>query len=215
MADQPSTPDTKSAPDQTAVYREALVLLARGALPLVGLGSRAPSLGAIWLVGLVALVGGLLLAPPEASKEFFSAIAGVIPVLLLTLAVQARFFELPTWSHVKERFELTRKPKETWGLHYLRVVVQTIEDARPRWRFVERILVGLALLVLLTVGEFAALHPLATGRATDGNPRLVYAAVAAGFAMIAGLSLIGGVESRESRELRSEAESAPPSPMRQ
>lgn len=202
MSDQPPPPDGQSRTDQAAVQREALALLARAILPLAGIGSGGASLGPVWLVGLVALIVGLVLAPDEASKEFYSAVAGVIPVLLLTLAVQARFFELPTWSEVRERFELSRKPGEHWLLHYLRVWADTFVGAKARWRFVERILFGLALLALLVIGEFAALHPLAEGQPRAGNPQLVYAALTAGFAMVAALSLLGGIEAGAVRNKR-------------
>jgi hypothetical protein len=154
-------------------------------------------LGPLWIVGLVALLCGILLAPGEASKEFYSAIAGTIPVLLLTLAVQARFFELPTMAQARAQFAtLLRKPGEAAVLYLPSVVIDAVENATPRWRFIERILFGVALLALLMVGEFAALHPLATGVPADGNPRLISASIAAGFSMVAGLALVGGIETR-------------------
>lgn len=65
-------------------------------------------------IGIVGMVVGILLSPNEAPKEFYSAVAGVVPVLLLTLAVQARFFELPTAAQFRAlwspRSQLRRKP---------------------------------------------------------------------------------------------------------
>jgi hypothetical protein len=127
---------------------------------LVGFPSAA--LRPLWLVLVVALLCGAFLSPDEASKEFYSAIAGVIPVLLLTPAVEARFFELPSPGRAI-----------LWlGSRLDQAIAGGRVQTESMWGSVERIFFGVALLALRVVGEFAALHPLATGLPTDGNPRL-------------------------------------------
>ena len=52
----------------------------------------------------------------------------------------------------------------------------------------------MALLGLLVAAQFAALHPLGTGDAGDGNPEVVYIALATGFLMVGALAMTGGIE---------------------
>ena len=42
--------------------------------------------------------------------------------------------------------------------------------------------------------QFATLHPLGTGEAADGNPEVVYIALATGFLMVGALAMTGGIE---------------------
>ena len=52
----------------------------------------------------------------------------------------------------------------------------------------------MTLLGLLVAAQFAALHPLGTGEAADGNPDVVYIALATGFLMVGALAMTGGIE---------------------
>jgi hypothetical protein len=161
---------------------------------------RALMIGPVLLAGMTGVIAGLVLAPAEASKEFYSSVAGVIPVLLLTLAVQARFFQLQTTEFiaviaqtVSLAADLDRDRDRDQRFKYLENWVQTWRS----WsRLFERTVVGVALLGLLLVAEFAALHPLGTGKPDDGNPQVIYVALASGFLMIGGLAVIGGIEAR-------------------
>jgi fumarate reductase subunit D len=211
MSEGPPQRDEKSRPDEIAISEEQLtkvwalarVIAATTPFPVAPVGV-VTALRSIWVAVVAGLCGFFLLAPDEASKEFYTAVAGTIPVLLLALVV---IFELPTGAHVKaELFAALRKPDEPTLLYLPRTVPAAIKLAtklaKPLWRLLERTLFGVGLLVLLIAGEFAALHPLATGVADDGNPRVTYAAVAAGLAVVASLALIGSLESRGPRRDR-------------
>lgn len=140
-------------------------------------------LSPLLLAGVIGFVGGLVLSPREASKEFYSAVAGIIPVLLLTLAVQARFFELPTVQQI--RAQVSRIAETEVDTDDISEAIEQL--TRPTRRLAERIAFGVALLGVLVAAEFAALHPLATGEPKDGNPDVVYIALASGFLLIGGL----------------------------
>lgn len=156
-------------------------------------------------MALAALAGaliGVFLSPREASKDFYSAVAGLIPVLLLTLAVQARFFALSTIREVRGRASQLSASVRAASQMYTSTppddMVTVVLGVSRAWsstrRLFERTLFGLWLLGVLMVAEFAALHPLATGRAQDGNPQIIYVAITTGFLTIAGLALLGAVE---------------------
>jgi hypothetical protein len=159
------------------------------------LSSFAVPVGIFGGVAIAGIVSGLLLAPDEASKEFYSAAASAIPVLLLTLAIQARFFALPTSAEVIAQFAPPElRENEGARAYAARVLSDVIQRFPAQQRFIERMAFGTALLGLLVVAEFAALHPLATGHPGDGNPELVYVALTTGFLMIGGLALLGRIE---------------------
>jgi hypothetical protein len=156
---------------------------------------RGFSLGPPALAAVIGIAGGFALSPDEASMEFYTASAEIIPVLLLTLAVQARLFQLPTvrrvvalWSDIaaaSSRADLDD------ALSHVERFGQGVGSLR---HFFERTVLGLALLGLLVAAQFATLHPLGTGQAEDGNPDVVYIALATGFLMVGALAMTGGIE---------------------
>jgi hypothetical protein len=151
-------------------------------------------LGPPVLGGLLGLVLGFALAPDEASAEFYSAVAQVIPVLLLALAVQTRFFELPSLQQLLAHVRVPQSQSHDEGVdRALGVLEQSARSVAAGQRLLERIL-GAALLAMLVIAEFAALHPLTTGQPGDGNPEVVYIALATGFLMLGGLALVGAIE---------------------
>ena len=151
-------------------------------------------LGPPVLGGLLGLVLGFALAPDEASEEFYSAVAQIIPVLLLALAVQTRFFELPSLQQLLAHVRVPQRESNEEGVdRVLGVLEESARSVAAGQRLLERIL-GAALLGMLVIAEFAALHPLTTGRPGDGNPEVVYVALATGFLMLGGLALVGAVE---------------------
>ena len=151
-------------------------------------------LGLLLLAVVAGLALGVALAPNEASGEFYSAAAGTIPVLLLTLGVQARFFEFSTiqafLAGVKAQDVLPRESGESEVDYRLRV----LEAVAPHMRRIELAVVGPLVLALLIVGEFAALHPLASGRPADRNAQLVYQCLASGFMVIVVLAVRGSIK---------------------
>ena len=156
---------------------------------------RGFSLGPPVVAAAGGIAGGLALSPAEASMGFYSASAEIIPVLLLTLAVQARLFQLPTmrrvfalWSGIASS---TSRADVDDALTHVERFGEGIGSLR---HFLERTVLGVALLGLLVAAQFAALHPLGTGDAGDGNPEVVYIALATGFLMVGALAMTGGIE---------------------
>jgi hypothetical protein len=136
------------------------------------------------LRGTIPLLGvacGFFLAPHEASEAFYSAAAQIIPVLLLVLAVELRFFRFEAAA-----FRVRPPPRSQSLIESFEATAESAELAKAG-----RTVYAAITLVVLTVGEFAALHPLAQGSATAGNPQWVYAALAGGFVAIATLAVIG------------------------
>jgi len=153
-----------------------------------------------WLVlaGGIGGAVGLTLSPEEASREFYSAAVGIIPVLLLTLAVQARFFELPRIQQVLALLRLPEREPGESSAGYTRRALENFEAAQASaGHLLDRAMFGLLLLGLLVTAEFVALHPLASGRPENGNPEVVYVALVTGFLMIGGLAVLGGIEARQ------------------
>jgi hypothetical protein len=131
-------------------------------------------------------------SPHEASIDFYSAAAQLVPLLLLTLALQARMFELAPLLRV-----FAREARAFDAAHLARVLAFRSRGG-DREAFVadvwQRILVTWFALGLLGTAEFVALHPLATGSAQDGNPRILYGVIAASFVALAWLALFGAPE---------------------
>jgi hypothetical protein len=156
---------------------------------------RGFSIGPPVFAAVIGIVVGFALSPAEASMEFYSATAEIIPVLLLTLAVQARLFQLPTirrvaalWSDVAAA---SSRADVSDAVSHVERFGEGVGSLR---HFFERTVLGLALLALLVAAQFATLHPLGTGEAADGNPEIVYVALATGFLMVGALAMTGGIE---------------------
>ena len=132
-------------------------------------------------------VVGYLASPTEASESFYTATAEVIPVLLLVLAVELRFFRL-------RELPMPSVPRR-------RSMADTLEAAERSFVPLVRALTSIATLAVLALGEFAALHALGPAGPESGNPRLVYGAISAGIGALAALSILGeGSRERESGE---------------
>jgi hypothetical protein len=116
------------------------------------------SLAAIAFLALVGALGADAAPSHAASLGFFSTTAQVIPVTFLVLVLEARFFGA---------FEV-QKPKD-------------FKDGQRV--FILLVTGGLTIFVMLG-GEFAALHPLATGNPHDGDCKSVYSALALGFGAV-------------------------------
>jgi uncharacterized membrane protein HdeD (DUF308 family) len=128
---------------------------------------------------------------PTAPPKTYSATASLIPVLLLTFLLQSRIFALSATVH------LLREEARTAGA--ASVVISTLLGillsafmATKVSQAVAHIVNTFSAIAALVVAESAALHPLATGDSSDGNPHLVYRAVVAGFVVIGLLAVVGG-----------------------
>jgi hypothetical protein len=146
----------------------------------------------------VGLVVGYFASPAEATADFYAAAAQIIPVLLLVLAVELRFFRVRAEDLPSTRYVTARNLART--LRSLPESAAAIADDVDRaeqdavasavGRLV-RTVIAVTTLLSLTVGQFTALHPLAQGDADAGNPRWVYMAIGSGLGAIATLALLG------------------------
>jgi hypothetical protein len=107
---------------------------------------------------------GFGLAPDEAGSGFYEAAAQIIPVLLLVLLLEARFF----------------------AMHVL-----TADREDDLFHAIYRFVIGLLLLGSMIAAEFVALYPLARDDAAEGDPRWVYAGLVVGFASVAYTGIAG------------------------
>lgn len=142
-------------------------------------------------VALTAYVIGWQVTPTEATLSFYESAAQIIPVLLLVLAIEARAFEMR---------RMPTPPALVPGT-FLDFFERSVSDEGARFysEFMSNVL-GLPVLVAIVAGEFAALHPVMTGKATDGTPGPVLGAIAAGFAMIVLLALRAPVQAAATRQ---------------
>jgi hypothetical protein len=131
-----------------------------------------------WAGFLIAYLAG----PAEAGEAFYDAASQIIPVLLLVLAVELRFFRLR--SLPLPTFERDQSLSEK------------LEVAERSLVPLARVAVSLATLAVLAIGEFASLHPLSSGDADAGNAGLVYGALGAGVGAIAALAILGDAPER-------------------
>lgn len=136
--------------------------------------ARRLATGTVFIALLAVFAVVKYTAPKHSeSMEFFSAAAQIIPVLLLVLVVEARLFGLA---------EIVRGliSKGEWG--------EALNEVTYPFFTVGAIING----------EFAALHPLATGNLKDGDARTVYATLAVGLAAVCVAAFFGGTADRES-----------------
>jgi hypothetical protein len=143
------------------------VLLVTESLPLVA--------------GIGAFTWARNIGPDRASEAFYTAAAGVIPVLLLTLAIQVRAFSL-------RRGPRSGRTDEEYDLLSFQLAFRAIR------RFYE-----LVFLVMLVLAELATLRTLAEERYTEFDARDIFAAIAFGLVMLAAIALVEPNQ-HESRE---------------
>lgn len=124
---------------------------------------------------LVALYIGLGLAPADGSKAFYEASVQVIPVIALTLAIEARAFEWSLqWAGWRERWNR--------GLDGDLIVASS----------------AVAVLFLLVIAEIISLAKLASHSFREPRPVFVFAAMVVGLAAV----VLVAVPSKRSAERR-------------
>lgn len=142
---------------------------------LFWLGRSLLALSAI-LLPVIAYALAALLVDGHAEKEYYEAVSQILPVLLLALAIEQRYFtrgqsmpELPP--------ELQFGEAETRQL--------------ARWYTRAARLYALLVLLALGLGEWIAVEVLAEGVSTTGDLKNTAGSLAAGFTALIVTALIG------------------------
>lgn len=151
-----------------------------------------PGGGRLALIGvayLAAGVAGIELAPETASPTFYEISAQVIPLLMLVLSVEVRFFDL-------QRMPRSARPTIRTILRGLTGTLSVGGTSSPPPDLTQaavelwgRLLFPLGLLVALVGGELFALNVVAKASSSTANPDLIIGALWAALAAIALVAL--------------------------
>ena len=142
---------------------------------LFWLGKTLLALSAI-LLPVVAYGLTTLLVDGHAQKEYFEAVSQILPVLLLALAIEQRYF---TRGQSMPEFppDLDFNEAETRDL--------------ARWYTRAGRAYALLVLIALGLGEWTAVEVLATGSSTTSDLKHTAGSLAAGFTALIVTALIG------------------------
>ena len=142
---------------------------------LFWLGKTLLALSAI-LLPVVAYGLAALLVDGTAEKEYYEAISQILPVLLLALAIEQRYF---TQGQSMPEFppELDFDPAETRNL--------------ARWYTRAARIYALMVLLALGLGEWIAVEVLADGSSSTADLKNTAGSLAAGFTALIVTVLVG------------------------
>lgn len=134
------------------------------------------------LLPIAAFVAVALMVEGHAQDEYFEAVSQILPVLLLALAIEQRYFsrhqaipDLPP--------ELQFAEKELKKL--------------ARWYTVAARVYALMVLLILGLGEWVAVEVLATGQSSGDNLKLTAGSLAAGFTALIVSAVVGTKQTAE------------------
>jgi hypothetical protein len=130
---------------------------------------------------VLAYVVVALVVDGQATKEYFEAVSQILPVLLLALAVEQRYFTRAG----RERAPETPLQLELAG----RSLVD--EQKMARWYTLAARLYALVVLVVLGLGEWIAVEVLATGSSSTADLKNTAGSLAAGFTALIVSALVG------------------------
>ncbi len=153
---------------------------------------------------LATFQAGVEWAPASAGREFFSAAAQVIPVLLLALAVESRMFRLRRFTRHPTELTLSEPAQEAWRVVQRRapplaaLLGVLANGSKPIMRhqtLIIGVLYGGALLFLLVIAEWHCLSVLASiTEEQTHDPSLVSAAILSGLVGVGIIALVGAGE---------------------
>jgi hypothetical protein len=153
------------------------------------------------LLLLVAFFVGAEWAPGDADREFFSASAQVIPVLLLALAVESRMFRLRRFIRPPADITISDDAQEAWRVVQSRspllstVFKRLAEISKTLMRYdilIAGVIYSAMLLVMLAWAEWYCLSVLAS--LEEGGKRdsaFVSAAILVGLIGVGIVALLG------------------------
>ena len=142
---------------------------------LFWLGRFLLALGAI-LLPIVAYALAALLVDGHAQKQYFEAVSQILPVLLLALAIEQRYFT--------RRQSMPDLPP---GLQFEEAEVRNL----ARWYTRAGRAYALMVLFALGFGEWIAVEVLATGESTGADLKNTAGSPAAGFTALIVSALVG------------------------
>lgn len=128
---------------------------------------------------VVAYVVTALLVDGHAKKEYFEAVSQILPVLLLALAIEQRYFT-------------RRPPPAPESPLQLELAGRRLDDrAMARWYTLAARIYALVVLVVLGLGEWIAVEVLATGQSSAADLKNTAGSLAAGFTALIVSALVG------------------------
>jgi len=128
---------------------------------------------------VVAYVVTALLVEGRAKEEYFEAVSQILPVLLLALAIEQRYFT-------------RRPPPAPESPLQLELAGRRLDDrSMARWYTLAARVYALVVLVVLGLGEWIAVEVLATGESTGADLKNTAGSLAAGFTALIVSALVG------------------------
>lgn len=150
------------------------------------MSSEEANLVSLWkfFSGLAAVVAPVVafglavdLVHGQAQMEYFAAVSQILPVLLLALAIEQKYFtQRPPTPHVWVAF---------------RFATRRIQVPLSRLYVLQARAAILLVLVILGLGEWVAVEALATGSSDQDNLKLTAGSLAAGFTALIVSALVG------------------------
>jgi hypothetical protein len=128
------------------------------------------------LLPVVAYGLTALLVDGHAEKEYFEAVSQILPILLLALAIEQRYFT--------RRESMPDLPAE---LEFGEAEMQDF----ARWYTIAGRVYALMVLVALGLGEWISVEVLATGHSTGADLKNTAGSLAAGFTALIVSAIVG------------------------
>jgi hypothetical protein len=129
---------------------------------------------------LVAYAVTAILVDGHAKKEYFEAVSQILPVLLLALAIEQRYFARAGSEPAPE------SPLQ------LELAGRRLDDrTMARWYTLAARVYALVVLFLLGFGEWIAVEVLATGTSSSADLKNTAGSLAAGFTALIVSALVG------------------------
>lgn len=126
-----------------------------------------------------------LLVDGHAKKEYFEAVSQILPVLLLALAIEQRYFT-------------RRPPPAPESPLQLELAGRRLDDrSMARWYTLAARIYALVVLAVLGLGEWIAVEVLATGESSAADLKNTAGSLAAGFTALIVSALVGTKQTSE------------------
>lgn len=128
---------------------------------------------------VVAYLVTALVVDGHAKEEYFEAVSQILPVLLLALAIEQRYFT-------------RRPPPAPESPLQLELAGRRLDDrSMARWYTLAARIYALVVLVVLGLGEWIAVEVLATGESSSADLKNTAGSLAAGFTALIVSALVG------------------------